>query len=329
MKVAWYERNGEARDVLRVDEWPDPQPAPGEVRVRVATSGVNPSDVKSRRARAPAWPRVVPHSDGAGVIDAVGAGVPASRLGERVWIWNGQWQRPLGTAAEYIVLPQAQAVLLPDGVGFDAGACFGIPALTALQALRIAEKVAGDVAGRDVLVTGAGNAVGHFVTQLAVRKGARVIATAGHPLRQAHARDGGAHEVLDYREAGAAEKIRELTRGQGVDVIIDMDLSGTAALLAQGALKAHGHLVGYGSNPPLLVPLDFRSLLWGSLSLSFFLVYDLLPHDREATLAELDELLRSGGLRTAVGAHFALEQIVAAHEAVEAGTVVGNVVVTL
>ncbi|MDP3519375.1 MAG: NADPH:quinone reductase [Hydrogenophaga sp.] len=325
MKVAWYQRNGEAREVLHLDEWPDPQPAAGEVRVRVATSGVNPSDVKSRRGRTPAWERIVPHSDGAGVIDAVGAGVAESRVGERVWIWNGQWQRPFGTAAEYIVLPAAQAVWLPDAVSFEAGACFGIPALTALQALRIA----GDVAGRDVLVTGAGNAVGHYVTQLATRKGARVIATAGHPMRQSHAWSAGAHEVLDYKHGGVAEQIRALTKGQGVDVIIDMDLFGTAALLPQGALKPHGHLVCYGSNQPLQVPLDFRSLLWGSLNLSFFLVYDLLPRDREATIAELEALLRAGCLQHAIGARFPLAQIADAHEAVEKGSVVGNVVLTL
>jgi NADPH:quinone reductase len=325
MKVAWYQRNGEAREVLHLDEWPDPEPRAGEVRVRVATSGVNPSDVKSRRGRTPAWDRIVPHSDGAGVIDAVGAGVPASRVGERVWIWNGQWQRPFGTAAECIVLPAAQAVPLPDGVSFEAGACFGIPALTALQALRLA----GDVAGRDVLVTGAGNAVGHYVTQLAARKGARVIGTAGHPLRQSHAWAAGAHEVLDYKHGGVAEQIRACTQGRGVDVIIDMDLSGTAGLLAQGALKAHGHLVGYGSNQPLQVPLDFRSLLWGSLKLSFFLVYDLQARDREATIAELDALLRAGCLQHAIGARFPLAQIADAHEAVEKGSVVGNVVLTL
>lgn len=325
MKVAWYKRNGEAREVLHLDEWPDPQPAAGEVRVRLATSGVNPSDVKSRRGRTPAWERIVPHSDGAGVIDAVGAGVPEARVGERVWIWNGQWQRPMGTAAEYIVLPAAQAVWLPDAVSFEAGACFGIPALTALQALRLA----GDVAGRDVLVTGAGNAVGHYVTQLATRKGARVIATAGHPMRQSHAWSAGAHEVLDYKHGGVAEQVRALTQGRGVDVIIDMDLFGTANLLPQGVLKAHGHLVCYGSNQPLQVPLDFRSLLWGSLNLSFFLVYDLLPRDREATIAELEALLRAGCLQHAIGARFPLAQIADAHEAVEKGSVVGNVVLTI
>ena len=131
MRAAWYLKNGEAKDVMLLGDLPKPQAAAGEVLVRLAASGVNPSDVKSRRAR-PLTEMIVPHSDGAGVIEAVGAGVPGSRIGERVWIWNGQWGRAMGTAAEYIALPSAQAVLLPEQVDFAAGACFGIPALTAL-----------------------------------------------------------------------------------------------------------------------------------------------------------------------------------------------------
>jgi len=324
MRAAWYTHNGEAREVLEVGELPDPVPGPGEVRVRLATSGVNPSDVKSRRGRPLAWERVVPHSDGAGVIDAVGAGVPDQRVGERVWVWNGQWQRPMGTAAERIVLPQAQAVALPEGVDFEAGACLGIPALTAVQALRLA----GDVRGRRVLVTGAGNAVGHCVTQLAVARGAQVIATAGSAQRQAHARAAGAQEVIDYKHDDVAARVKDLTAGQGADVLIDMDFSGTAALLPHGVLRPHGQLVCYGSNDAGDVPVSFRALLWGSLRLSFFLVYDLLPEDRVACLAELDALLRAGRLRQHIGQRFTLDQIAAAHEAVEAG-VPGNVVLTL
>src|SRR3954447_4860022 len=118
MKAAWYSQNGEARDVLVVGDLPTPEPAAGEVRVRLHSSGVNPSDVKSRRNRPVTAERIVPHSDGAGIIDKVGSGVPSSRIGERVWIWNGQWQRPLGTAAEFIALPSEQAVLLPENTDF-------------------------------------------------------------------------------------------------------------------------------------------------------------------------------------------------------------------
>ena len=155
MKAVWYREHGAAEQVLTWGELPTPEAGPGEVRVRLLTSGVNPSDVKSRRARPVTDPLIVPHSDGAGLIDQVGAGVDASRLGERVWTWNAQWLRPMGTAAEYVVLPQAQAVRLPDGTDFAAGACFGIPALTAVQAVTWAQRLAGELRGQRGLAVGA------------------------------------------------------------------------------------------------------------------------------------------------------------------------------
>src|SRR4051812_10503528 len=172
MKAAYYEANGSARDVMRVSEIPTPQAGAGEVRVKLATSGVNPSDVKARQgSRKIAWPQLIPHSDGAGIIDEVGDGVPKSRIGERVWVWNGQWKRPFGTAAEYIVLPAIQAVKLPDSVGFDVGACLGIPAMTAYHAVALAEIGKGST----VLVTGGAGAVGQYVIQFAKMAGATVI----------------------------------------------------------------------------------------------------------------------------------------------------------
>lgn len=325
MKAAWYRRNGLAQDVLEVGELPTPQPAAGEVRVRMHTSGINPSDVKSRLKRPLNAALVVPHSDGAGVIDAVGSGVPPDRIGQRVWLWNAQWQRSMGTACEHVALPAAQAVPLPDGIGFDEAACFGIPALTALQAVHLA----GPLAGQTVLVTGAGNAVGHCVTQLAVLQGARVIGTAGSPERQRHARDAGAAHVIDYRNEAVAARVHELTQGHGVDVVIDMDFSSTAALLPHGILKPHGQVVCYGSNLPGEVTVDFRTLLFNSLRLTFFIVYELPPADRERAIADLDALLRSGQLRHTVAQTFALDDIASAHEAVETGRVVGNVVIRL
>lgn len=325
MKAAWYRRNGTAKDVLEVGELPTPLPAEGEVRVRIHTSGVNPSDVKSRLKRPLTTALVVPHSDGAGVIDAVGAGVPTERIGQRVWLWNAQWQRPMGTACEHVVLPAEQAVLLPDSVGFDAAACFGIPALTALQAVHLA----GPLAGKTVLVTGAGNAVGHCVTQLAVLQGARVIGTAGSPERQRHARDAGAAHVIDYKNESVAARVAELTQGLGADAVIDMDFGGTAALLPHRVLKPHGHLVCYGSNQPADVVVDFRTLLFNSLRLTFFIVYELTPADRARAIEELHTLLSAGQLRQTVAQTFALEDIAAAHEAVESGSAVGNVVIRL
>src|SRR5215831_1701607 len=165
MRAVYYERNGTARDVLQVAEVETSQPGPGEVRVRLFTSGVNPSDVKSRAGvtRKIAFPRVIPHSDGAGEIDAVGDGVSSARIGERVWVWNGQWRRPFGTAAEAITLPAQQAVPLPKNISMEAGACLGIPAYTAYEAVELA----GIGASATALIAAGAGAVGHYAIQLA------------------------------------------------------------------------------------------------------------------------------------------------------------------
>lgn len=325
MKAAWYSQNGPANDVLVLGDIPVPAPDAGEVVVEVHTSGVNPSDVKSRVGRPVTSGFIVPHSDGAGIIVDAGAGVDRRRLGERVWLWNGQWNRPLGTAAEYIVLPQEQAVALPARIGFDAGACFGIPALTAIHAVRRA----GELGGRTILVTGAGSAVGHYVTQIAVRKGAVVVGTAGSPARRDHALAAGAAHVIDYKREPVADRVKEITAGAGADAVIDMDFSSTAPLLPQGLLKPHGRFVCYGSNLRGELPVDFRTVLWGSHDLVFFLIYDLLPAERNAALGELASLLAVDALQHTIAASFPLEQIAVAHEMVEASHAVGNVVLRL
>jgi NADPH2:quinone reductase len=325
MRAAWYCKNGEARDVLIVGELPDPAPGPGEVRIRMATSGVNPSDVKSRRSRPLTDDKIVPHSDGAGVIDQVGAGIPASRIGERVWTWNAQWQRPMGTASEFVVLPSAQAAHLPDGVDFAGGACLGIPALTAVQAVRLS----GDVAGKKVLVIAASSAVGHYVSQLLSLAGAHVIGTVGSPEKALHAQTAGVRDVIFYKTEVVAERLKALTDGKGVDVIIDMDFSTTSALLTAGGLAPHGRVVCYGSNAAGDLPINFKTLLFNSLSLKFFLVYDLLPADRIAALKQLGDLLQANRLQHAISQSFTLAETAQAHEAVEAGQDIGNIVLTL
>src|SRR5271169_6276611 len=197
MRAAYYEQNGSARDVLRVGEVDTPQAGPGEVRVKLAASGVNPSDVKSRQGstRKIAWPRVIPQSDGAGVIDQVGDGIAKSRLGERVWVWNGQWKRAFGTAAEYIALPAAQAVKLPDNVDFEAGACLGIPAMTAIHALALADADK----SATLLVAGGAGSVSQYVIQFAKGLGATVLTTISSPEKAAAAREAGANHTIDYK----------------------------------------------------------------------------------------------------------------------------------
>jgi len=325
MKAVWYEKNGEARDVLVLGEMPTPEVGPGEVRVKISVSGVNPSDVKSRKGRALIAPRIVPHSDAGGVIDAVGAGVPKKRLGQRVWTWNGQFGRPFGTCAEYIVLPEAQAVALPDNTSFDAAACMGIPGLTAFEAVRRC----GDLKGKTILVIAAAAAVGHYAAQMAVLGGARVIGTVSSEAKAAHARAVGVSETINYKTENVAQRVLVLTGGRGVDAIIDMDFSTTADLVRQGALAPHGTVACYGSNEYADPLIPFRVALFNTLSFQFFLVYDLTPGERAFALSGINDLLASSKLVHAIGARFPLSETIAAHEAVEQGKVMGNAVITI
>ncbi len=324
MRAAWYTRNGKAREVLTVGDLPDPQPGPGEVRVRLATSGVNPSDVKSRQSRPLGAERVVPHSDGAGTIDSVGSGV-AARIGERVWVWNGQWKRPMGTAAEFIVLPANQAVPLPDTVDDGAAACLGIPAMTAFNAVRLL----GDVDGKTVLVIGASSAVGHYAAQIAVLGGARVLGTVGSADKARHAARAGVDATIEYKREPVARRVKDLTGGRGVDAIVDMDFSSTAQLLSDDVLAPHGLLVSYGSNAHGDIPIPYRMLLFASISLHFFLVYELSADARRAAVEGLSRMLKAGQLIHTIGGRWRLDEIAAAHEAVEDGKLTGNVVVDL
>jgi len=323
MKAAYYEANGSAREVLRVGEVETPRPGPGEVRVKLATSGVNPSDVKSRQgtARKIAFPRVIPQSDGAGVIDEVGSGVPASRAGERVWIWNGQWKRPFGTAAEFITLPAAMAVPLPDKVSFAEGACLGIPAMTAYHAVALAGL------GPDsrVLVSGGAGAVGQYVIQFARRRGATVITTVSSPEKAAAAREAGAGHTIDYKREDVGAKVKAVAP-EGVDAVIEMDLAANAKLIP-AVIRPKGSVVVYGTTPEATIPAAF--CLVNSIRIQFFLVYELDAVERAAAVGAITEGLKAGWLTNRVAQPtYTLADIVAAHEAVERGTI-GNVVVTL
>ncbi len=324
MKAVWYEKNGAARDVLVHGEMETPRPGPGQVLVRLHASGVNPSDVKSRRGRPLIAPRIIPHSDGAGIVEAVGEGVDAARIGERVWIWNGQWKRPFGTAAEYIAVNAEQAVQLPDQVGFAEAACFGIPALTAIQGVNHL----GDIDGKSVLITGGAAAVGHYATQIAVQRGARVLTTAS-PERADHAAAAGAADIIDYRAEDVAARVKAATGGKGADAILDMDFSTTAGMLPDGILAPHGALVCYGSNVATDIPVSFPTLLWSNLTLRFFLVYELTADQRRQALADLDGLLAENALAHTIAARFPLAETAAAHEAVEGGKMIGNVVLEI
>jgi NADPH2:quinone reductase len=321
MRAAFYESMGPARDVLRVEEIKTPEPGPGEVRVRLHTSGVNPSDVKSRGLRKLAFPRVIPHSDGAGVIDAAGEGVARSRVGERVWIWNGQFQRPSGTAAEFIVVPAIQAVRLPDNVCFEAGATLGIPALTAWQAIEFS----GADKSTTLFISGGAGSVSQFAIQFARLRGAKVITTVSSPDKADVARDAGADHCIDYKREDVGARVAEITGGRGVDAMIEMDLTANAKLIPV-VLRPKGSVIVYGTGAEATIPAFF--CLINSVRLQFFLVYQLDAHERERAVGGVNHALEQGKLTCRIGPTFPLTDVAAAHEAVERGTI-GNVIVKM
>lgn len=325
MRAAFYEQNGSAREVLKLGEIDTPSPHSGEVRIKLATSGVNPSDVKSRagRTRKIAFPRVIPHSDGAGVIDLVGAGVPASRIGERVWTWNAQWQRAFGTCADYVVLPAAMAVPLPAHVSFEAGACLGIPAMTAYHAIATARADAAST----LLISGGAGAVAHYAIQFAKARGAVVIATVSSDAKAKLARAAGADHTIDYKSEPVGERVMDLTDKAGVDAVIELDIAANAHLLP-GVIKPGGTVVVYGTGAAEgSMPLHF--LLTNRIALQFILVYLLTAEERRAAIAAINHMLDDNRLIHNVALTLPLDKIVEAHEAVESGKVMGNVVVKL
>jgi NADPH2:quinone reductase len=327
MKAAYYQKQGAAREVLELGHWPDASAGPGEVRVRLLWSGVNPSDVKSRaglRGGGMPFPKVIPHSDGMGVIDQVGSGVAANRLGQRVWLWNAAWGRPHGTACQWICLPQEQAVLLPDSVDDAAGACLGIPALTALHAVLMD----GGVTDQTVLVAGGAGAVGHYAIQMALQLGARqVIASVSTPAKAELARSAGADAVVLYKSEPLVQRVAELTQGRGVDRIIEVDLGVNADANAQ-MLRAGGQCVAYGSSiSPMQLP--FFPLISRNLQLKFFIVYNLSQADRAQAHSVLDRMLGRGVLQHNIAQRSTLDDIVSAHEQVEQGRLSGNLVLQI
>jgi len=323
MKAIWYERFGPAAEVLAYGEMPDPEPGPGEVLVRVKASGVNPSDVKLRAGARPGavmeFPRVVPNSDGAGVIEAVGPGVDPARIGQRVWIWNGQWRRPFGTAAELIALPSDQAVFLPDATTYEMGACFGIPAMTAWYAVC----GTGPVEGQTVLVTGGAGTVGRYACQMAALAGARVITTVSSDAKATHA---GAADWINYREQDVAEAVMDLTNGKGVDLIVDVDFAANQAVSLK-VIRESGVIASYASMANRTPALDFYPFMFRNVTLRMLIVY-LLPADvRRKGEAQLTEWLEAGALHHAVVPAGGLSDMARAQEMVEAGEKLGTVVV--
>ncbi|MDE2791556.1 MAG: NADPH:quinone reductase [Paracoccaceae bacterium] len=323
MKAVWYETQGPANEVLVLGDTPIPQPGPGDVLVRLHASGCNPSDVKLRAgARPMGFDRIIPHSDGAGVIVATGGGITKDRIGQRVWIWNGQWQRSMGSCAEYIALPETQAVRLPEETGFAEGACLGIPAMTAYRCVT----AGGPVEGTSVLVTGGAGTVGRYAIQIAAALGATVTTTVSTPEKAEYARKAGAHHIVNYRDEDAAEAIMDLTGG--VDRIVEVEFGANLDITAQ-IIKPNGVIAAYGSAGDMTPVLPFYPLMFKDVTLRMVLVYLLTESARKASIDGLMALLEAGQLTHSVAENFELAETVEAHQSVERAGKMGSVVVTI
>jgi NADPH2:quinone reductase len=321
MLAARYTEPGSAADVLRVEEIDAPAPGPGEVLVRVRVAGVNPTDVKSRASTPPPGGFQIPGQDGAGEIEAVGEGVDPQRVGERVWVYFAAFQRPWGTAAQYTVLPAAQAVPLPEGIDHDLGASLGIPALTAHRALT----ADGPVDGRPVLVAGGAGAVGHAAIELAGWLGATVIATVSNEEKAQLARAAGAHHVVNYRDEDAAGQVRAAAPG-GVERVVEVALGANLGLDLEVCAR-NAAICTYADDGPA-PELAVRPLMTANLVLRFLLVYLMGDAAVRAAVADVTRALEAGVLTPLPLHRFGLERIADAHAAVESGAV-GKVVVDL
>jgi len=325
MKAVWYERTGAAPTVLSVGEMPTPTAGPGEVRVRLEASGVNPADVGRRagNTRAMEFPRVIPNSDGAGIIDQIGDGVTQLSLGQRVWLFNGQRNgRAFGTAAEYIVLADYLVTPLPDDLSFAAGATLGIPCMTAWCSLF------GDglITGQTVLVTGGAGAVGHYAVQLAKWGGARVIATVSSPAKDIEARLAGADLVVNYRTEDVAAKVREFTGDHGVDRVVDVDFGGNITTTLK-IMAANSTIAVYATNGNRTPVIPMRDLMEKCIALRTLVLYALPPPLLAAAQADISKWLAAGPRIHNIAAQFALSDTAQAHLAVEKGDKLGTVIV--
>ncbi|NKL21771.1 NADPH:quinone reductase [Rhizobium leguminosarum] len=327
MKAAFYEKQGDAKTVLQVGALPDPMPGPGEVRVFVRVSSVNPTDLKARAGYggAPmAFPRIVPHQDGAGIIDDVGEGVPASRIGERVWLYEAQAGRPTGTAAQYTIVPAERAVPLPDNVSFETGACLGIPALTAHRCLF----ADGDVRGKRILVQGGAGAVGTAAILLAKWAGAWVATTISRPEQANIAKEAGADLVINRRTDDISTVIMMATGGGGIDRIVEVDLAANIQtdLLC---IATNGVISSYAAaDPKEAVALPALKAMLKAVLIRFVFVYSVPSDAKQAGVDALTKCLQAGAYAPAIAARYSLDEIAAAHEAQESGKLIGKILVT-
>jgi NADPH2:quinone reductase len=327
MKAVWFEQFGKAADVLQVGEQNKPVAAPGEVLVRLHASGINPSDVKKRAGSSPAlldqgW--VIPHSDGAGVIESVGEGVDKSRIGQRVWIYQAQHGRRFGTAAEYVNIDQRRAAPLPEAASMEQGACLGIPAMTAHRCVF----ADGPVDGLSLLVTGGAGRVGHYAIQWAAQSGARVIATASNDEDAAACREAGAIAVVNHRDADWAQQVLTANHGQRVDRVVEVDFGANLPAVLD-VLRTSGTIATYASMTQAEPKLPFYRMMFMDITIHMVLVYEMPEAAKQHAVDDIEKWLSAGRLQHRVAKVLPLENIVEAHQYIEQAAVRGCVVLNI
>jgi NADPH2:quinone reductase len=325
MRAVWYERCGPAAEVLACGDQPTPVAGRGEVRVRLEASGVNPADVGRRAGnyRGLEFPLVIPNSDGAGIIDQVGDGVTRLKVGQRVWLFNGQRNgRALGTAAEYIALAEQLVTPLAERLSFAQGATLGIPAMTAWCSLF----ADGPVAGKSVLVTGGAGAVGHYAVQLAKWGGARVIATVSSAVKAEQARLAGADLVVNYRTEDVAAKAFDFTGGRGVDHLVDVDFGGNIGTTLK-LMAMNSTIAVYATNGNRTPVVPVREVMEKCINLRGLVLFALPWPLLSAAQADITKWLAAGQRRHNIAGQYALSDTAAAHLAVEKGNKLGTVIV--
>lgn len=333
MRAAWYEKQGVAREVIQIGEQPAQPLGEHEVRVRLAFSGLNPSDLKRRigfNGQPHAFPLIIPNSDGAGHISEVGRGVHTHAVGDRVWVFNAQWKRPFGTNAQEVVLPARLVQPLPERISLASGACIGIPALTAHRALFSD----GPIRGKTVLIHGGAGGVGHCAIQLARWGGARVITTVSSAHKADRARKAGAEHIINYTEEDVAEKVLSVTEGQGVDRIVEVAFGQNLPTTLK-VLRPHGVIACYASDRQPTPTLPFYAFMMKNQTLRWVFMYELLPADLTAALSDICLWLSGTGTDSValvpayalIDRTFALEETALAHEYLESGAAAGNIVI--
>lgn len=327
MQAAWFENFGAAADVLRVGQLDTPTPKTGEVLVRLACSGINPSDVKKRAGSFPNLlddGLVVPDSDGAGVVEAVGDGVSASRIGERVWVYQAQFGRRFGTAAEYVAIDAARAPRLADDASFEVGACLGIPVMTAHRAVF----ADGDVSGQTVLITGGAGRVGHYAIQWAHHAGADVIATASNAADHHACKSAGAELILNHRDTDWGARLLKATGGQPVDRVIDVEFGANLPTVLD-IIRVGGVIATYSSTQVPTPELPFFQMMYKDLTLRMIIVYAMPEAAKQSAIADIDKALCNDRLQHRIAHSLPLEEIVRGNELIESDTRRGAVVLTI